>query len=472
MASHGRGCHHRSVKAPCVTVLVVAIGCGTAPSTPAGEIDSVELSAAAGWPSSVQVRSVPGSFRTSVTTLDVDASGRVWLLRDEWADATRDLGTPILERYGLSGHLERRIAFPEGAMVSSFVLHPSGELSVFVHVPDQATDHNYNLEILRLANDGHAIAMAALEDTPGPGENLYYDQAGVHELPAGVPFRLSRFGHVVGLADGEGLYLVAGWTYGFELYRLLADSTQAWKGQVMPANIGMAFDFTLPLLARDEQGRIHVATVIFEDDVHIYGDHFHRPALVPIGSYDVLVQRFDPGGDFSGARLFGGPGVDHPSAMTARAGSALVVGSARLTKLDLPNRTMEWDVFALRGRIDGETSLDSYRTFDLARDDFAWGMVEAPDGTLYLAGRTDYVQVDTNSEVENGKGLLLQISADLSTTAAITLPGPRDVQLRALRLLPDGRIVLAGMRDGPLTHTDPAMTFNDGVWGVARLGGP
>jgi len=90
--------------------------------------------------------------------------------------------------------------------------------------------------------------------------------------------------------------------------------------------------------------------------------------------------------------------------------------------------------------------------------------------TIYIGGRTDYVQVDTNSEVENGKGLLLSLSPDLSIQASLLLPGPRDVQVRALRRSPDGRVVFAGMRDGPLTHTDPTMTNNDGIWGVARLG--
>ncbi len=47
---------------------------------------------------------------------------------------------------------------------------------------------------------------------------------------------------------------------------------------------------------------------------------------------------------------------------------------------------------------------------------------------------------------------------------------PRDVQLRALRLLPDGDVVLAGTRDGPLTHTESSLTHNDGFWGVAPMG--
>lgn len=40
------------------------------------------------------------------------------------------------------------------------------------------------------------------------------------------------------------------------------------------------------------------------------------------------------------------------------------------------------------------------------------------------------------------------------------------MQLLALRLATDGRLVFAGMRNGPLTHTDRAMYNNEGVLGV------
>jgi hypothetical protein len=111
-----------------------------------------------------------------------------------------------------------------------------------------------------------------------------------------------------------------------------------------------------------------------------------------------------------------------------------------------------------------------YRTIDLARDDFGWTLAETADGHLIVGGRTDYVQVDTNSEVENGKGLLLTLGPDLTREAVLELPMPRDVQVRAMRLLPDGDFLLAGTRDGPLTHTEPSLTRNDGFWGVVRAG--
>ena len=287
-------------------------------------------------------------------------------------------------------------------------------------------------------------------------------------LPIDGPFKLGWTSHVVGVPDGDGLYLLAEWTYGFKLYRLDATDRRVWGVQVMPANIGVAFERSPSLIAHDDDA-VYVVTQIFQDDVPIYGEHFGRSALAPLGSYDALVQRFGADGTFAGARLFGGAAVDHPSAMTVDGGVVLIAGAARITKHDAPNRTMEWDLAMMRGRVEEDSALE-YRTIDLARDDFGWALAQTADGRLIVGGRTDYVQVDTNSEVENGKGLLLTLGQDLSRQAVLALPMPRDVQLRALRLLPDGDVVLAGTRDGPLTHTEPSMTHNDGFWGIAHIG--
>ena len=76
------------------------------------------------------------------------------------------------------------------------------------------------------------------------------------------------------------------------------------------------------------------------------------------------------------------------------------------------------------------------------------------------------MQVDTNSEVENGNGLLMALTPDLQPANKVTLVGPRDVQVEAVLALPDGRAVFAGIRNGPLTHTPPAETHNEGMLGV------
>jgi len=128
---------------------------------------------------------------------------------------------------------------------------------------------------------------------------------------------------------------------------------------------------------------------------------------------------------------------------------------------------MECDLFLVRGRLDDSRALA--QTIDLSRDDFVWRMQQAADGTVYFGGMTDFVHVDTNSQVEDGKGLLLAAAPDLATQVATTLPGPRDVQVRSFRLLPGGRVAVAGERNGPLTHTDPSMTFNEGFLGALTV---
>src|SRR5262249_55799995 len=165
-------------------------------------VDSVERAPARGWPSSVAVRSVPATFRTSITQIASGTPGTVWLLRDETAAPSQLFGTPVLERYAANGPLLRRIAFAPHAIASSFVVHPSGELSVFVMRDDDGDSQNYELQILRLSADGDTLADARLEEMPGPRENLFYDDSGVHELPSNVPFRLTWRSHVVALPDG------------------------------------------------------------------------------------------------------------------------------------------------------------------------------------------------------------------------------------------------------------------------------
>jgi hypothetical protein len=272
----------------------------------------------------------------------------------------------------------------------------------------------------------------------------------------------------VAIADGEGLYLVA-WSIGSKLFRLNAGYDERWSVQLMPLNIGMFFPMPDEIIAFDDQGNAFVAYQIFDDDVPIYAKHFNRPPLAPAGLHDVLVQGFTPGGGFLGARLFGGPGVDHPAGLTVHAGQVTMAGAARLIKHDpttSPNRTMEWDLLVVRGGL-GDDKPEAIQTLDLSRDDYAHQVITGADGTLTFAGRMDYVQVDTNSEVENGKGLLLALSPDLQHHSMLTLVGPRDVHVYAVKPLPDGRLVFAGIRNAPLTHTDPAETNNEGVLGIA-----
>src|SRR5262249_62190613 len=108
-------------------------------------------------------------------------------------------------------------------------------------VPPAGGDPPPRLDLVRLTPEGDVIRTTTFEELPGPRENLFYDESGVHELPVNVPFTLGFTSHVVGVAHGEGLYLLAEWTYAFKLYSLDAAYRRIWGAQVMPANIGTAF---------------------------------------------------------------------------------------------------------------------------------------------------------------------------------------------------------------------------------------
>src|SRR5215475_9709444 len=161
-------------------IVVFLLGCGDAAD---------ELAPFPGWPDNVGVRVVGQSFRTSATRLEVDGQDRIWLLRTEWPDAGATLGTSVLERYDLGGRLERRIAFPGDTLVRDFVVHPSGELSLFLLQADGPSGQ-FRLDTARLSSDGETLFRAEFHDVAGPRENLFYDDTGAHPFPTDRPLRL------------------------------------------------------------------------------------------------------------------------------------------------------------------------------------------------------------------------------------------------------------------------------------------
>lgn len=423
------------------------------PPIEAGDPDTVPFAPFQGWPGKVSSRQIGTAATTKVLRLAIDSEERTWVLHEDGEYAALD-PRAVLERYRANGTREWQIVFPAGTRVPEFVVHPGGGASAFVLTPDEAASSgarsSSTLAIVRISPSGEVSAPAVLRDADGPLRQSY------------------RWAHVVAMADGDGLYLVA-WTPGVMLYRVAGDGSITWRAEVMPVNVGMAYFPPREGLARDDRGNLYVAYQIYDEDLAIYNDHFDRPPLTARGSYDVLVQAFDAGGNFVGGRLFGGPDLDAHVGLTVRDGRVIVVGSARLKKYDeasSPNRTMERDLLVTSGRLDG-TGGDSYTTIDLSRDDRALAMVEHPDGSLIVVGTTDFVQVDSNSVIEDGKGMIATLTADGQLLRQVTLPGPRDVQIVDAGLLPDGALVFAGIRNGPLTHTDQSQLDNHGMLGIA-----
>src|SRR5262249_53337078 len=153
---------------------------------------------------------------------------------------------------------------PDGTRVSSFTVHPSGQLSVLAMQPESGGagcgTSDCPMTIVRLSGAGDTLREHVLEDAGHPGEAIAYDLMGQpvpFDLPPDHRPRFGPLSHALAVADGEGLYLVA-WSIGDKLYRIDPDDRERWSVQLMPANVGMAFFPAEERIAFDEQGNVFV----------------------------------------------------------------------------------------------------------------------------------------------------------------------------------------------------------------------
>ncbi len=208
-------------------------------------------------------------------------------------------------------------------------------------------------------------------------------------------------------------------------------------------------------------------------DTLAYRRHFQRELRAPhSGSVDVAVQRFSARGAFLDIQLYGGAANDLLEAMAIHDGEVVLVARNRLKKFDIPNDSFERDIAVMRARL-GDGTLSLFRQLDLAREDTAQAVVVDGDGNIYVGGNYDYAQADSNSQVDDGKGLLVRLDWRTGEPLErLSLSGPRDVQLWHLAPRPDGSLLFAGIYDGPHSHIadqDSSLAFNRGMLGTITL---
>jgi hypothetical protein len=139
-----------------------------------------------------------------------------------------------------------------------------------------------------------------------------------------------------------------------------------------------------------------------------------------------------------------------------------VLAEATLVKHpDAANATLERDVILLAG--DPAHNLTEQAVqINLCRDDYISTALAAPDGGFLVAGGTCGVQLDSGSLITNRNGYVLALGPDGRRRAVTWLSGQRDTMVDALAALPSGELALAGIRNGPITHTDASELFNEG----------
>ncbi|MBZ4423142.1 hypothetical protein [Myxococcus sp. RHSTA-1-4] len=434
--------------------------------------DTVRWTAHEAWPTQTQYRQVGEAFRGTVHQLEVDDEGRSWLIRQDF-DSPEDLtGQWTLEVYAPDGQRVFTLAREEGVEPYRFVRHPSGELTLFeLQRLPETTD--FRLRLRRLSPEGQVLAERGFEDPGRPEEwPLYLLDATrvtqVLERPSReVRWGREHFVHLRALALGEEVAFIV-WSHGLKLYRLAPGLDLAWDLQLMPDHSWMDVLANQEQLTLDAEGNLLVGWGMFRSEAAAWQQRFGRELAWRGGEADILVQRISPDGRFLSAQLHGNEQTEQLVGMGVHQGELLIGAVSRVLKHDRPNDTTEWDLVLMRARLEAGTLLQ-HRVIDVAREDLAYDFQVDAQGRVWFAGVSDFLQVDTNSLVEFGQGLLLRTDVQGERTESLLLKGPRHVTVRRLALHPDGTLRFAGTFDGPITHTgdeDPSLGFSHVMLGV------
>jgi hypothetical protein len=210
------------------------------------------------------------------------------------------------------------------------------------------------------------------------------------------------------------------------------------------------------------KGGAATAVTLWAEDRAAFAASFDDELPATNGAADVLVTQFSADGTRLSAGILGGPGPELVRGLQVTGDRIRVVAEASLVKHpEVPNSTLERDLILLTG--DPARNLTEQAVqINLCKDDYISTALAAPDGGFLVVGGTCGIQLDSGSLITNRNGYVLALGPDGSRRAVTWLSGQRDTTVEALAELPSGELALAGIRNGPITHTDVSEEFNEG----------
>ncbi|QSQ25815.1 hypothetical protein JY651_13170 [Pyxidicoccus parkwayensis] len=426
-----------------------------------------------------RVRRVDCGFTSGVQGLGVAADGSTWLRRSEFKDHGEETfyypAVKVLTHVGAGGEFLGELTLPD--FVQDFVVHPSGELTVFGW---EKADAKTALQLRRLSPDGTVIAERVLRNEVPPEERLEYEatvdgRVTKVELPESERYLSTLASRPV----GEDAYLLAGMD-GLRLLRLGSRLETQWVSVVEP-NVAlkaatwdemhaMGAPFIGFALDVDEAGRAHVATPLLDVQRRAYAEALRR---LPDGpqARGVLMSSFESTGTWRGARLVPTESADEVVGLVAR-GGAFAVGASASAPVERADKGSDFNLFFASGRLDRPAEEYVTRDFSLDQDEAPTALVPCGTERYCLAGHTGYVQLDNGRTQDNGKGFVLALDASGAQQDLLLLEGQRDTQVLRATAGPGGSVVFAfSTNEAANTARVADHLKNNEVW-LGVYGGP
>lgn len=396
---------------------------------------------------------------TGASAVKVLPAGDGWGVLLETPQAQRLLTVPARELVVLDGGLQGGHSFPavEGWTLIDAAGHPSGDVSALYVRYDYADPLPLRLMLSRWRPDGSRL------DAELPAE-----------AAADASF-IATFDRGRVVASGEGVYAVARWPgNAVSAYRVEPGGgglRLEWATRVEPeVDLGVLgiigggydnfrqgdHDFFVYLSADESGAYVAVpsrAEVLAAHDA-AFGERLSDgadPARLDFGA--AILTRLGAGGERRYARLLGAAGrTKSLLGMRAAGGVALLTG-----RVHAGDTADAWDAWILCA--DAQTGAVQYdRAVDVQQGDAFWDAAPAPGGGVIAVGSTGYTQNPSGLSVSDRRmGLAVLLDAGGLVVRQLALPrgdGTRGDEAVFVNVGDAGRLVVAGMLDGPGTHAE------------------
>jgi hypothetical protein len=467
----------RAVLGPVLLTIICGAACSDPPPAPK-DLPPVEYTSPPdGDDALVPTPGFPGlsqklgsAYRTSVLGVLAAADGSVWVAHADEADASLKDRALVIERIdpqlrtsSVVAQATVRQADLKPSRLDHVALcgHPSGEvtLATFISTGGNTPSESQNsaLALTRFAGDGSVVHTAYIDD---PGAPIIDGHAAY------------LFGNDLACAGvGEDLFLLTT-TQDLRLYRVAPDLSVRWSSQVMPRTNKLIFEKAVTAIrariAVGDDGIAVTAITLWAEDRALVASTSGAALPATNGDADVLVTRFGADGTRLSTGLLGGPGVELVQGLRVDGDRISVLAEVTLTKHeDRPNNTLERDVVLVAGD-PALNRTEQAVAINLCNDDYVLDAIPSSrDGGFVVTGGACGIQADTGSLISNRAGYVVTIGPDGRREGVTWFTSDdRDTQVQALTASLAGELVVAGIRNGPITHTDASELFNEGWVGV------
>lgn len=339
----------------------------------------------------------------------------------------------------------------------------SNQLIVIEAVRNSQASHtvfNGELRLSTYSPSGDLLRQDWLKHTPSADDLAFYEVDGgniirreftvlsVNDRP-----QIAEDSVVQLIAEGDHLHLLVH-SYGLQVYQLNNDLSINWSRQVMPAYNWLWGDILVnnSEMAIQADGTIAVAFELYGEDSAIYNEHFSTDFPVDNQDANVGLVTLDQTGELLSQHLMGNTELSEQIVRVFwQEDTVTLIGNVRREKTNAAGGTTEWDSFIYRvDPVSGQTIDEDVLDYD--KEDIIIDATVSPNGKIWLAGKSGYIQVDSNSQTSFGRAVLLQIDDQKRLTERANLDLPRHSEIKQVFWLQD-HLYFRYDFDAPITHT-------------------